>query len=140
MIASGACWGAYSLRGRGSAAPLRANAGHFVRTVPMALLASFAGLAVSAPRLTVEGGLLAVASGAITSGVGYALWFAALRGLTATQAAIVQLTVPPLAAAGAVLFLGERLTLRLALAGLLILGGVGLAVVGRRDGNGREEA
>jgi drug/metabolite transporter (DMT)-like permease len=133
MIASGACWGAYSLRGKGSMDPLRANAGHFARTVPMALLASLAGLAIAAPRLTVAGGLLALASGGLTSGIGYALWFAALRGLTATQAAIVQLTVPPLAAAGAVLFLGERLTLRLAVAGLLILGGVGLAVGGRRE-------
>jgi len=132
MIASGACWGVYSLRGRTATDPLRANAGHFSRAVPMALLASLAFLAVSAPRLTLEGGLLAVASGAITSGVGYALWFAALRGLTATQAAIVQLTVPPLAAAGAVVFLGERLTFRLAVAGALILGGVGLAVGSRR--------
>lgn len=140
MVGAGACWGAYSLRGRGSADPLRANAGHFARTVPMALLASLAFLAVAAPRLTVRGGLLAVASGALTSGVGYALWFAALRGLTATQAAIVQLTVPPLAAAGAVVFLGERPSLRLAVAGLLILGGVGLAVGSRRAGNERGRA
>ena len=91
-------------------------------------------------QVTLRGGLLAVVSGALTSGMGYALWFAALRGLTAAQAAIVQLTVPPLAAAGAVLFLGERPTLRLAVAGLLILGGVGLAVGGRRAGSQRGRA
>jgi len=135
MVAAGACWGVYSLRGRSSGDPLGANAAHFSRAVPLALAASLVGLGLGAPRLSPAGVLLAVASGALASGVGYALWFAALQGLTATQAAIVQLTVPPLAAAGAVAFLGERLSLRLAVAGALILGGVGLAVsTGRRRG------
>jgi drug/metabolite transporter (DMT)-like permease len=138
MIVAGACWGAYSLWGRSASDPLRANAGHFTRAVPMAFVASIAGLALSPPRSTTVGALLAITSGALTSGVGYALWFAALRGLTATQAAIVQLTVPPLAACGAVVFLGEGVTARLALAGALILGGVGLAVGSRRPGGPRD--
>lgn len=132
MIASGACWGVYSLRGRAAGDPLLANAFHFSRSVPMTLVASLVGLAVLAPRASPLGVLLAVASGALTSGLGYAVWFAALRGLTATQAAILQLTVPPLAAAGAVLFLGETVGLRLLVAGALILGGIALAVMGRR--------
>ena len=126
MAAAGVCWGVYSLRGRGSGDPLGANAAHFARAAPLALFASLAALALGAPRLSLAGAVLAVASGALASGLGYALWFAALRDLTATQAAIVQLTVPPLAALGAVLFLGETLSLRLALAGALILGGVAL--------------
>jgi drug/metabolite transporter (DMT)-like permease len=130
MIAAGVCWGAYSVGGRGAADPLRANAAHFARSVPLALAASLAALLASMPRLTAAGVLLAVASGALTSGLGYALWFAALRELSATQAAIVQLTVPPLAAAGAVVFLGETVTARLVIAGALILGGVGMAVAG----------
>jgi drug/metabolite transporter (DMT)-like permease len=132
MIASGACWGAYSLRGRGAGDPLLANAVHFSRAVPMALAASLASLAVSSPRVSASGALLAVTSGALTSGLGYAIWFAALCGLSATQAAVVQLTVPPLAALGAVVFLGERPSLRFAVAGLLVLGGVGLAIGSRR--------
>ena len=99
----------------------------------MAVVASLVGLLLAGPRLSPLGVLLAVASGALTSGLGYAVWFAALRGLTATQAAIVQLTVPPLAALGAVVFLGETLGLRLLVAGVLILGGVALAVTGRRS-------
>jgi drug/metabolite transporter (DMT)-like permease len=134
MIGSGWCWGVYSLRGRGTLDPLGANAAHFARTVPMTLAASLAALAASMPRLTASGVLLAVASGAITSGIGYALWFAALGGLSATQAAIVQLTVPPLAALGAVAFLGEPVTARLVLAGTLILGGVGMAVASAARG------
>jgi drug/metabolite transporter (DMT)-like permease len=73
-----------------------------------------------------------VASGALASGLGYAVWYAALRGLSATRAAVVQLSVPPLAAGGAVLALGEALTGRLLLASVLVLGGIGLAVAGHR--------
>ena len=75
---------------------------------------------------------LALASGAIASGLGYAVWYAALRGLTATRAAIVQLSAPPLAAGGAVVFLGESFSRRLLVASVLILGGIALAVLGHR--------
>jgi len=78
--------------------------------------------------VTPTGGLLAVASGALASGLGYAIWYAALAGLTATFAATVQLSVPVIAAAGGVLFLAEDVTTRLVVASVLILGGVGLAL------------
>jgi drug/metabolite transporter (DMT)-like permease len=128
MIGAGVAWGAYSLRGRGTARPLATTASNFARAVPMALALSLAGLGVA--HLSLRGSLLAVASGALGSGVGYSLWYAALRGLTATQASVVQLSVPVLAAAGGVAMLGEALTPRLLACGMAILGGVALAVLG----------
>ncbi|HUG53165.1 MAG TPA: EamA family transporter, partial [Vicinamibacteria bacterium] len=122
--------GVYSLRGRRSVRPLETTAANFARAVPLTVLLSL--LVPGAAHVTLRGFLLAVASGAIASGMGYSLWYAALPGLTATRAAVVQLSVPALTAAGAVILLGEALTLRLVVAGGLILGGVGLAVVGRR--------
>ncbi len=133
MALAGAAWGVYSLRGRGGAHdPLAATAGNFLRSLPLATLlvvaVALSGAAVASPR----GILLAAASGGLASGVGYAIWYAALRGLTATSAAIVQLVVPALAAAGGVALLDERLTARVALAGAAILGGVALALRARR--------
>ena len=132
MVAAGVAWGVYSLRGRGTAHPLAATASNFARAVPFTLALSL----VDAGRVHVtrEGALLAAASGALASGVGYSLWYAALRGLTATRAAIVQLSVPVLAAAGGVLLLGEGLFARLVFAGIAILGGVALAVMGSARG------
>jgi drug/metabolite transporter (DMT)-like permease len=131
MIAAGVAWGAYSLRGRVAGRPLASTAANFARAVPLALALSlaFLGSAHVQPR----GALLAVISGALTSGVGYGLWYAALGGLTATQAAVVQLSVPVLAAAGAVAVLGEALTPRLTACGVVILGGVALALLGRKN-------
>jgi drug/metabolite transporter (DMT)-like permease len=131
MLAAGVAWGIYSLRGRGATDALASNAVNFARALPLALLGSGAALLLSPPHVSPRGALLALASGALASGLGYALWYAAIRGLTATQAAIVQLSVPPLAAAGGVLLLGEALTLRLAVAGVAILGGIALAVSAR---------
>lgn len=130
MIGAGVAWGVYSLRGRGTARPLAATASNFARAVPFTAALSLG--AWPSAHLTGEGALLAVASGALASGIGYSLWYAALRGLSATRAAIVQLSVPVLAAAGGVVLLGERPTLRLVVAGAAILGGVALAVAGRR--------
>jgi len=130
MIVAGVAWGAYSLRGRDARRPLAATASNFARAVPLALALSVALL--GSAHVTAHGALLAVASGALTSGVGYSLWYAALGGLTATQAAVVQLSVPVLAAAGAVALLGETITPRLAACGAIILGGVALAVAGRK--------
>jgi drug/metabolite transporter (DMT)-like permease len=130
MIGAGVAWGVYSLRGRAAARPLAMTASNFVRAVPMALALSLTGLAFA--HLSLRGSLLAVASGALSSGVGYTLWYAALRGLTATQASVVQLSVPVLAAAGGVAVLGEALTPRLLACGMAILGGVALAVLGPR--------
>jgi drug/metabolite transporter (DMT)-like permease len=128
MIAAGVAWGVYSLRGRGpsSSPPLVATAANFARAVPLAAALSLAAL--RAAHLGARGAALAVASGALASGVGYSLWYAALPSMSATRAAIVQLSVPLLAAAGAVALLGEPLTLRVVLSGAAILGGVALAV------------
>ncbi len=129
MAASGVAWGVYSLRGRGATAPVLTTAGNFARTVPMALVAS--ALAWSLFHAEARGVVLALVSGVVTSGLGYVIWYQALRGLTATRAAIVQLLVPVLAAFGGVWVLDERVTLRLGIASLLILGGVAVAVIAR---------
>jgi drug/metabolite transporter (DMT)-like permease len=132
MVGAGAAWGLYSLRGRGAHDPVAVNAASFVRASLFGLPAAAAFVAVGAARLSPLGSALAIVSGAVTSGLGYAVWYAALRGLAATSAAVVQLSVPPLAAGLGVLLLGERISPRLVLASLLILGGIALAVLGRR--------
>jgi drug/metabolite transporter (DMT)-like permease len=132
MIAAGVAWGMYSLRGRGGAQPLAANAAAFARAVPFALVASAAGLLAAPPRVTSAGLALATASGALASGLGYALWYAALRGLSATQGALVQLSVPPVAAAGAVFLLDETVSARLVVCASAILGGIALALASHR--------
>lgn len=131
MAVAGAAWGFYSLRGRGSSNPTRDTAGNFVRTLPFALIAA----AVFWPnlKLTSYGASLAVISGAVTSGIGYAIWYTALRDLTATRAAVVQLAVPVIAAAIGVVFLAETASSRLVIATALILGGIGLTIFGRRS-------
>jgi drug/metabolite transporter (DMT)-like permease len=126
MAASGIAWGLYSLRGRGAANPTRAITASFVRALPLALVAS--AIAFGAISLSTRGVLLAFVSGALTSGLGYILWYTALKELTATRAAIVQLTVPVIAAAGGVLFLAEEVSSRLIVSSILILGGVALSV------------
>jgi drug/metabolite transporter (DMT)-like permease len=131
MMAAGVAWGLYSLSGRRSGEPVAANAVSFLCAFPFALGASALAAWTDPPHLDAAGLQLALASGALASGLGYALWYAALRGLTATRAAIVQLAVPPLAATGGVLVLGEAFTLRLVLASVLILGGIALALLAR---------
>lgn len=126
MIAAGVAWGVYSLRGKGAGDPLRVTAGNFVRTVPLAVALSLLTLADA--RLDAAGVAYAVASGAITSGVGYAIWYAVLPQLKATTAATLQLSVPVIAALGGIVWLGEPLTLRLLLASAAILGGVALVI------------
>ena len=129
MTAAGVAWGFYTLRGRGAVDPVAATTGNFVRAVPPALAIG----AVLLPEIHAapRGVALAVVSGAVTSGLGYVVWYAALAGLTATRAAGVQLTVPVLAALAGVAFLGEPPTLRLAVASVAILGGVALVLAGR---------
>lgn len=135
MTVAGVAWGFYSLRGRGAADPLRATAGNFLRSVPLALVLS--ALLVGAASGSWRGLALAAASGAVTSGVGYVIWYAALRGLDATRAAAAQLSVPALAALGGVAFLSERLTWRLLLASAAILGGIALVLAQRRSASPR---
>jgi drug/metabolite transporter (DMT)-like permease len=130
MIMAGIAWGVYSLRGRGTGSPLADTAGNFIRAVPLIIAVRLVTL--STMQLSQSGILLAVLSGAVASGVGYVIWYAALRGLTATRAAIVQLSVPVIAAWGGVVLLAEDISLRLILAGAFILGGIALAITGRR--------
>jgi len=128
MATAGAAWGAYSLRGRGARDPLGETAGNFLRSVPLVALVLAALSVFHAPRFSTEGVALAAASGALASGLGYSIWYAALPGLSAVQAASVQLAVPVLAAVGGVVFMSETVGLRLAVASALILGGVGLSL------------
>jgi drug/metabolite transporter (DMT)-like permease len=128
MLGAGAAWGLYSLRGLGSPDPGADTAGNFLRALPLVLLLALANL----PRLKVDlaGALYAVLSGALASGLGYVLWYRALKGLRASAAASVQLSVPILAALAGVAILGEPFSLRLGLASAAILGGIAL-VLGR---------
>lgn len=132
MLGAGAAWGLYSLRGRGSRDAVASNAASFARATCLALGAGAVGAWLGTTHVSAAGLGLALTSGALASGLGYAVWYAALRGLTATRAALVQLSVPPLAAAGGVALLGESFSPRLLVAGALILGGIALAVTGRR--------
>jgi drug/metabolite transporter (DMT)-like permease len=115
MIVAGLCWAGYSLLGRGSSQPLSDTAGNFIRCLPLAVLLGIVGVALA-------------------SGLGYAIWYAALPHLSRTRAAVVQLSVPVIAGFGAVVFIGEAVTPRLLIASAVILGGIAVAVVlaGRR--------
>ena len=129
MLLAGIAWGIYSLRGRSGGDPLRATAGNFLRAVPFATALSIA--AIQWLSLDYAGIAYAIASGALTSGAGYAIWYTVLPGLRATHAATVQLSVPVIAAVGGIAFLGEQMTLRLLIAAAAILGGIALVVVVR---------
>jgi drug/metabolite transporter (DMT)-like permease len=130
MATAGVAWGLYSLLGRDCKYPLAATAENFAFSVPM--IAVIASLTITESMHTSPRGLLlAVVSGALTSGVGYSFWYAALRKLSATRAAIVQLSVPVLTALGSVALLSESISARLAVAGSAILAGVALAVLRR---------
>jgi drug/metabolite transporter (DMT)-like permease len=127
MLVAGIAWGVYSLLGQRADRPLAATANNFLLSVPMVVLA---GLLFGADSSISPGGLLlAVSSGAIASGLGYVVWYAALRGLKATQAATVQLSVPVIAAIGGIALLSEAVTLRLVLASAATLGGIALVLL-----------
>ncbi len=131
MLCAGIAWGAYSLRGRGAGDPIRITAGNFLRALPFALALSL--FMLKGITLDAAGIGYAVASGALTSGLGYAVWYTALPALKATHAATVQLSVPLIAALGAAAFLGEAMTLRLLATSLAIVGGIALVMLTRRD-------
>jgi drug/metabolite transporter (DMT)-like permease len=135
MAVSGIAWGVYSLRGRGASDPIRVTAGNFMRAVPFAIVLGVAAMA-SATVDTI-GLAYAVASGAITSGLGYAIWYSVLPSLKPTTAATVQLSVPVIAAIGGVAFMGETLTLRLVMASAAILGGIALVIRANAAGASR---
>jgi drug/metabolite transporter (DMT)-like permease len=133
MVTAGAAWGVYSLAGKRATDPLAANARGFLWATPLAILLVLARAAAgSALVVAARGAALAVVSGAVTSALGYAIWYRALRGLTATQAAIVQLAVPVIAGLGAVALLGEHPSQRLLVSATAVLGGVAL-VLSRRS-------
>jgi len=128
MTVAGISWGVYSLRGRGAVNLIAVTTDNFVRSVPFVLGVSLVLLQFI--QVSPKGALLAVASGSLASGAGYVIWYAALRGLTTTRAAAVQLSVPVLAALGGVIFLSEQISIRLVISSVTILGGLGLVLVG----------
>ena len=130
MLAAGFAWGIYSIRGRGCADPGGETAANFARSVPMTLALS--ALCYAHFAFDALGAVYALLSGAIASGLGYAVWYSALRSLSGTSSAAVQLAVPVIAAIGGIALLGESLSLRLLLASLAILGGIGMVVTSRR--------
>jgi drug/metabolite transporter (DMT)-like permease len=127
MLGAGFAWGIYSLRGKGAGDPIQVTAGNFLRAAPIAAALSL--LMVDHMALDSAGFGYAVLSGALASGLGYAIWYTALPSLKATSAATVQLSVPAIAALGGALFLGESVTLRLVTASLAILGGIALVIL-----------
>ena len=138
MMGAGVAWGAYSLRGKagasgkgGTGGPITVTAGNFMRTVPLTLGLSL--LMVNSASLDGPGVWYGVMSGALTSGVGYAIWYRVLPALKATSAATVQLSVPVIAAAGGVVLIGEPVSLRLVLASIAILAGIALVILNKRQ-------
>ena len=129
MTLAGIAWGFYSLLGRGVSDPVQSSASNFIGTVPFVAATSL--IFLGQLHMTISGALLAIASGAIASGLGYVVWYAALRRLTGTRAATVQLSVPVIAAFGGVLLLSEPLTIRLVIASIATLGGVWLVLAQR---------
>ena len=133
MVVAGCAWGVYSLAGKRAPNALATNAHSFAwAALPALVLASVLALVDSSLKVDLPGLALAAASGGITSGLGYAVWYRALRGLSATKAAILQLCVPIIAALGAVAILGEHVSPRLAISGLAVLGGVAVALTAGR--------
>ena len=130
MLGAGIAWGVYSLRGKGAGDPIKVTAGNFLRAVPIAAALSVSML--SGASLDNVGVLYAVSSGALASGIGYAIWYTALPALKASTAATVQLSVPVIAALGGIAFLGEPMSLRLILASIAILGGIALVILNQQ--------
>ena len=136
MLGAGVAWGIYSLRGKSAGDPTRVTAGNFLRAVPIAVALSI--IMLNGSSLDTAGFWYAVSSGALASGIGYAIWYTALPALNATNAATVQLSVPVIAALGGIVFLGEPITLRLAVASAAILGGIALVILEKKHANGAQ--
>jgi drug/metabolite transporter (DMT)-like permease len=126
MFGAGLAWGIYSLRGKGERNPASVTTGNFVRAVPFAAALSI--IFLTSTNYNLAGTTYAITSGAVTSGLGYVIWYSALPGLKTASAATVQLSVPVLAATGGILLLGEPITVRYMLASVAVLGGIGLVV------------
>lgn len=126
MIGAGACWGVYSIRGKSAGNPTRVTAGNFLRAVPITAVLSL--LMLGDVSVDATGFWYAVASGALTSALGYVLWYTVVPMIAAATAATVQLSVPVIVAIGGVVLLGEPITVRLVLASVAVLGGIGLVI------------
>jgi len=126
MLASGIAWGLYSILGRNLPNPVAVTAGNFIRAAPLAICLSL----VTLPWLQIDtqGMIYAVTSGALTSGIGYVLWYRILQHMSAMTASTIQLSSPLLAALGGIIFLGEALTRELLISSMLILGGIWLVL------------
>jgi len=131
MAAAGMSWAAYTLRGQSSTDPLADTTGNFVRSLPMAAVVAL--IYLPNLHLTPNGWLLAILSGAVTSGVGYTIWYSVVKDHTTTRAAVLQLSVPVIAAVIGIAFLGETMTTTLIVASILILGGIGMTIFGKRS-------
>lgn len=129
MTVSGIAWGIYTLKGRGSKNPLLDTAYNFLRTTPLVIILAI--IAMNTLNYSTGGIVLALLSGGITSGIGYTIWYIALGSLTSTQAAVLQLSVPLIAALGGVIFVSEAITFRLMISATLVLGGILIVVLGR---------
>lgn len=138
MIGAGMAWGMYSIRGKTADSPTLATASNFLRTLPFAGLLSLLSLTmISSASIDKRGLFYALISGALTSGLGYAIWYRVLPALRSSTAAVVQLSVPVIAVVGGVLFLDEAINLRVTLASLAILGGIALVVMQRAQATQR---
>ena len=137
MLGAGVAWGIYSLRGKGLGDPISVTTGNFLRAVPITVAMSL--FMLSGSSLDTAGFWYAVSSGALASGLGYAIWYTALPALKATNAATVQLSVPVIAALGGIIILGEPITVRLVLATVAILGGVALVLLEKQHANGAQQ-
>ena len=131
MLGAGVAWGVYSLRGKGAGDPASVTAGNFLRAAPISVILSV--LMLNGASWDIAGFWYAVSSGALASGIGYAIWYTVLPALKATSAATVQLSVPVIAALGGIVFLGEPISLRLVLASLAILGGIALVILEKQN-------
>jgi drug/metabolite transporter (DMT)-like permease len=130
MTIAGIAWGFYTLAGKGSSNALADTSFNFLRTLPFVLLLT--AFTIFYAELSQRGVILAILSGGLASGVGYAIWYKALGGLTAVQAGVVQLLVPVIAAAGGVLFSAETISMRLVIASVIILGGILTVILGKQ--------
>ena len=134
MLGAGVAWGIYSLRGKGAGDPTNVTAGNFLRAVPISAALSI--IMFNNTSLDSAGIWYAISSGALASGIGYAIWYTAVPALKATNAATVQLSVPVIAALGGVVFLAEPITLRLTVTSAAILGGIALVILEKRHTDG----
>ena len=130
MSIAGIAWGFYTLAGKGSVNPLCDTSSNFLRTLPLVIV--LVAVTFQHSTMSQKGILLAVLSGGIASGIGYTIWYTALGGLSAIQAAVLQLFVPVIAAVGGVVFADEIFSFRLALSSILILSGILAVILGRQ--------